>query len=249
MLYIEKQSPPAQMMRKVSEIKSTPLWKQLKNGDTNGIRDAFEQLPKNEIRQALLEEQHYLCAYCMRRLSSGEDGSVTIEHWYPLSKDKDRALDYKNMHAVCDGGRKWIGEGKRVLCCDASKADTEEMKITPLNKQQMASISYTKDGFLRVNLGDTEFQRDIDEKLMLNGIWEEGKFVADTSTGVVMGRKTAYESYEKLMRKLKSKGQCTSGKIGKLIKNIEEKEHRPEFAGVVLYFLRKKYNNLVARGL
>lgn len=41
----------------------------------------------------------------MKRIEN--DGQHTsIEHWYPLSKDKDRALAYSNMMGVCYGGKK-----------------------------------------------------------------------------------------------------------------------------------------------
>ena len=83
MLYIQKKSPPGKMMRKVGEIKSSQEWKNIRPDDTKGIRAAFDSLPKEEIRQCLLEEQHYLCAYCMRRIEN--DGLRTsIEHWYRL---------------------------------------------------------------------------------------------------------------------------------------------------------------------
>ena len=148
MLYIEKKTPPGELIRQVSKIKSSPEWKTVKDGNTNAIRDAFEALPKETIRKSLLEEQHYLCAYCMRRIQN--DGQKTsIEHWYPLSKDKERALDYGNMLAVCDGGKNWTGKGKKLLCCDAYKADEDELSISPLNKQQMDKIAYEKDGFIK----------------------------------------------------------------------------------------------------
>ena len=37
MLYIEKKTPPREMARKVSEIKSSPEWKAIKDGNTSAI--------------------------------------------------------------------------------------------------------------------------------------------------------------------------------------------------------------------
>ena len=135
MLYIEKKTPPREMARKVSEIKSSPEWKAIKDGNTSAIRSEFDNLPKDTIRESLLEEQHYLCAYCMRKIQN--NSHTSIEHWFPLSKNKDQALDYRNMLAVCDGGENWKGSGKKILCCDACKADEVKLNISPLNKQQM----------------------------------------------------------------------------------------------------------------
>ena len=248
MLYIQKKTPPGAMLRKVSSLKSSNAWKSINIGNTDAIRDAFNELPKEEIRRSLLEEQHYLCAYCMRKI---EDNGLktSIEHWYPLSKDKDKALDYKNMLAVCDGGRNWSGTGKKILCCDAYKSDEDELTILPLNKLQMDKIVYDTNGFIKTAPNDSDIDKDITEKLHLNGVWKKGKFICDTSTGIVKSRKDAYLQCKKFIRRLDEKGQCTSGNVLKKIEEIEKAEHRIEYAGVYLYFLKKKYRSMVARKL
>lgn len=245
MLYIEKGRPPGAMLRKISEIKSSPEWKQIKNGDTDLLRMEFDKLPKAIIRESLLKEQHYLCAYCMRKIKN--DGlKTTIEHISPLSRDKEQAFDYKNMLAVCDGGRNWTGTGKRILCCDACKEDAVELKISPLDKQQMNKITYSKEGFM--STGDHDLDEDINQKLCLNGIWKNGQFIADTSTGLVKGRRDTYLQFKRLMKKLDERGMCTSAKVKKKIEEIGGAEQRLEYAGVLLYYLKKKYQTLVKRG-
>ena len=247
MLYIKKNSPPSEMVRKVSEIKSSQEWKEIEEGNTKAVRDAFEQLPKDVIRASLLDEQHYLCAYCMRKIKN--DNKTSIEHWYPLSKDKNQALVYGNLLAVCDGGKNWEGAGKRVLCCDACKADETTLEVSPLNRQQMNIIAYDKDGFIRTEPIDIKLEQDLADVLRLNGIWKNGQFVADTSTGLVKGRKDTYLRYKRFVKKLDESGKCTSVKIKKKMDEIENAEQRQEYAGVLLYFLNKKYNTLIKRGL
>ena len=248
MLYIKKGSPPNEMVRRVSEIKSSQEWKEIRDGDTDAIRKKFDQLPKEPIRQSLLEEQHYLCAYCMRKIYN-DRFRMSIEHWYPLSRDKDRALDYGNMLAVCDGGKNWTGKGRKLLCCDAWKADETELTVSPLDKQQMDKIAYDREGFIKTEPRDKRIDDDIRDKLRLNGIWKNDYFVADTSTGLVKGRKDTYLRYKRFIKKLDSKGQCTSARIKKKIDEIENAEQRQEYAGVLLYFLNKKYITLIKRGL
>lgn len=236
------------MIRKVSAIKSSGSWKSISMGDTKAIRNFFDNLPKDVIRKSLLEEQHYLCAYCMRRIE--DNGFKTsIEHWYPLSKDKERALDYNNMLAVCDGGKNWGGTGKKILCCDAYKSDETKLSVSPLSIVQMEKISYDINGFIKTEPKDTMIDNDLTAKLHLNGLWKDGKFFADTSTGIVKARRDVYLQYKKFIRKLDKKGQCTSGNVQKKILEIERAEHRIEYAGVLLFFLKKKYRSLVARGL
>ena len=71
MLYIQKRmEPPAQRAKRI-EIQHSDGWKSAVLGDTEIIRDYFNQLPKSEIRDSLIKEQKGLCAYCMRRLDLG----------------------------------------------------------------------------------------------------------------------------------------------------------------------------------
>jgi uncharacterized protein (TIGR02646 family) len=247
MLYIRKNMPPKKLTRRINEIKSSQEWKEIKDGDTKNIRAVFDQLPKEEIRQSLLEEQHYLCAYCMRKIKNNGQ-TTTIEHLHSLSKNKEEALEYKNMLGVCDGGRNWKGNGKRILCCDACKADEDELSISPLNKQQMDILIYDKSGFIKTRSKNEALEKDINETLCLNGLWKNGQFIADTATGLVKGRKDTYLIYERWIKKQDHKGKCTSSNIMKKIRQIENAEQRPEFAGVLLYFLNKKYDQLVKQG-
>jgi len=57
MLYIQKKTPPGAMLRKVSSIKSSNAWKSINIGNTDAIRDAFNELPKEEIRRRYLNEE------------------------------------------------------------------------------------------------------------------------------------------------------------------------------------------------
>lgn len=248
MLYIEKGSPPGEMLRRISEIKSSPKWKIMESENTKAIREAFDSLPKEAIRESLLKEQHYLCAYCMRRITN--DGRrTTIEHWYPLSKDKERALDYKNMLAVCDGGRNYRGTGRKVLCCDACKADDRELKISPFNRQLMDMIAYDKNGYIKMEPRNVNLDKELTYKLGLNGLWKNDKFVADTATGLVKGRRDAYQQYRRFIERLPKKEKWTSARLKKKMDEITKAEQRMEFAGVYLYFLNKKYQSLLRRGL
>lgn len=55
---------------------------------------------KDDIKQALLLEQGYICAYCMRRIKKEK---MTIEHYIPQAADEGLALEYHNMLGVCMG--------------------------------------------------------------------------------------------------------------------------------------------------
>lgn len=82
-----------------------------------------------------------------------------------------------------------------------------------------------------------------------NPNWKNNKFVADTSTELVKGRKDTYRLYKRIIKKLDYDGKCNSTQVKKKIDEIQAAEQKPEFAGVLLYFLNKKYNTLLKRGL
>lgn len=247
MIYINKKKPDKEILYKIAEIKNLPEWKQASIDDTKVIRQCFDRLPKELIRKSLLIEQHYLCAYCMKRINDNPL-YTTIEHWFPLSKDKERALDYNNMIGVCKGGSSVkLEEGnKRELCCDAHKGD-EEITINPLNQEHMRQIKYTKDG--KIYTSDETLDDDITKKLRLNGIFNlDGSFKCDTSTGLVKGRRDAYQKSITIINVLDKKGRLTSSALRKQIDKIEKQEMMEEFAGVVIFFLKKKCSSLEKQG-
>ena len=84
MILIKKNSEP----RSLTEYKKT-------------VNSSFDNLPsnvKNDIRESLLKEQGYICAYCMKRIESSD---VKIEHY--KARNSENELDYKNLLAVCKG--------------------------------------------------------------------------------------------------------------------------------------------------
>lgn len=252
MLYIEKKAPPQAYQNVVAMIKRAPTWRSIHDGDTRAIRDQFDLLPKSEIRDALLAEQHYLCAYCMKRIRNNDDSSelvhMNIEHWFPLSRDKERALDYKNFLGVCKGGADVDGPRNRVLCCDASKEDEASLTVNPLDKSMMQYIAYKKDGtiYCLETAGSdvvNSIEHDLNDVLRLNG-----KAGQDTATRLKKGRRDAYRQVEKRFIELANRGKLTSAQISKMIHVIEQKDEYPEFAGTILFFLERKRKTLVSQG-
>jgi len=103
-------------IRKKNEPETLRVYRETTDGAS------YDGLPgdtKRELKLALLEEQGFLCAYCMKPLApksknvegdvlSGVfDKEITIEHIYPRAlcqtQMQHRQLDYKNLVAVCDG--------------------------------------------------------------------------------------------------------------------------------------------------
>lgn len=254
MVYIDKKDVPEAMRKEVARIKSAPEWKKIHNGDTKAIRTQFDCLPKKEIREALLGEQHHLCAYCMKRIRN-EELHMTIEHWFPLSLDKNRALDYHNLLGVCKGGGDIDKPGEKILCCDASKGNKNEMVLDPQNNQMMERIAYYKDGIIYFNRAGWDertadnIDHDINKILCLNGKRDHtGEVLEDTATGLIKGRRDTYKKYQTMIKTFIKKGELTSAKIRKEIERRQRAEVMEEFDGVLLFFLKRKYKVLVSQG-
>ena len=85
MLYIKKEKEPESLTR----------YRKNKFAYFDGYKD------KDDIRKKLLEEQGWLCAYCMRRIDIEH---MKIEHWYPEDRLSDaERLEYNNMLGACLG--------------------------------------------------------------------------------------------------------------------------------------------------
>lgn len=96
---------------------------------------------------------------------------------------------------------------------------------------------------------DKDMERDINEVLLLNGIWKKDGTVRDTSTELLKGRKDAYDRAKKMMAALNIKGKCTSATLNKIMDELYNREERDEFVGVQLYYFGKHYNSLIRRGM
>jgi hypothetical protein len=152
------------------------------------------------------------------------------------------------MLGVCDGGEQINSQQWHILCCDAYKSETE-ISTSPLNQVQMDKIAYTSEGIIYTNPRDDEMEKDINETLLLNGIRKSDDSVRDTSTEVLKGRRDAYDRARRMMNALNSRGKCNSVSVKKKIDELYAKEERDEYVGVILYYLNKKYQSLVRRGL
>lgn len=136
-----------------------------------------------EVRQALLEEQKYRCAYCERPLTDEFD-ATKIEHFHPQSLKKFESLSCKtqsgadngvkavvtwtNLLIVCPGH----SDGGKAATCDSRKGDTDVCDrirnpklMPPLTSQVRVDF---KDGTVHAVNGDQGSNNVINTVLGLN---------------------------------------------------------------------------------
>ena len=218
------------LIRKKSEPKE---W--LKHRSTPGVD--YESIP--QLVDSLLEEQGYICAYCMRRIPckdrlykkdginfvlTGEDHR--IEHILSREKHEDKKLDYSNMVICCPGH---IGNEDH---CDRLKG-SNDITFSPLDQNFIATLSYKTDG--EIVSSNAQYNKEINEVLNLNtkllkenrkNTWEAVKKELIAQRGGKPWNKTILSAY---IKKYSS--------LNKQLKMIP-------YCGVVLYFLQKKLKQL-----
>lgn len=159
-------------MRRIHKHKPGPS-KLLEHRQRGGRYGDLPQEAKEQVRTALLEDQGFLCCYCMRSIHP-ETHRVRIEHHQSQSSTSSRDLDWDNLLAACSGAdttraRNESDAAARKISraqqtCDYRKGN-EPITINPLTRN-VDVIDYLPTG--RLLHPDERLQQDIDERLNLN---------------------------------------------------------------------------------
>ncbi len=187
----------------------------------------YESIPA--LRQALLEEQGYICAYCMRQIpvkDSSENETSKIEHIKSRSDFPNLQLDYNNMVICCPGS---IDVDSH---CDKSKGH-QSISFSLFVPQLQQSISYSsKDGTIKSSMPtiDDELNRILNlnnRRLKANRLQVIEAIIAILD--------------KKKWKKSECEQQLEAWKVRavKQIKNEDKLAFKP-YCGVVIYFLEKK---------
>ncbi|MRG97564.1 hypothetical protein [Polyangium spumosum] len=135
-------------------------------------RTAFDQIDKEEARKALVEEQGWLCAFCMRRIDEGDretsrTTTMKIAHRVPLDVDPRRALDWTNLLGSCDGGER---SGGLYCTCDLRQRSTA-LTVDPAKASSVARLKLERRGKERglfLTSDDAALKVDVEQTLGLN---------------------------------------------------------------------------------
>lgn len=206
MIHIEKQQEPHELTE----------YKKQKNAYYDGC-------PKDAIRKALLEEQGYLCAYCMRRI---HESNMKIEHWEAQSTTSEaNKLNYRNMLGVCMGD--WDGKGG--VSCDAHRGNTP-LTVNPLRLSSIQKLSYHEHTG-EIYSADLEINKDLDKTLNLNvQRLKENRKSALIACKNTLIRKKKQGTWNRALIQEQIDKYSRTNKYGK--KEI--------YAGIVLWYLQKR---------
>jgi uncharacterized protein (TIGR02646 family) len=177
---------------------------------------SFDGFPRKDVlRVALLEDQRFLCCYCMRRIDV--DG-MKIEHFKPR-RYTDLELEWQNLHGACDGNE---GHPRHLQTGDTSKADTE-IVASPLVETH---AKYLATG--RVLFPDATHQRDADEILNLN------------APHLVRGRASTLDALmAALQKRLGATRSWTRARLEAELERYRSSPKLEHFFGAIEYWLEK----------
>jgi uncharacterized protein (TIGR02646 family) len=175
------------------------------------------------LRKQLLEEQGYICCYCMSRIDCHNS---KIEHFKPQTKYKNFQIDYQNLFIACSGGE---GKKRKEQCCDSFKGENELENINLLSNIE-AYIKYSKIG--KISSPNKKIDNELNSRLNLNNR---------------ILKRNRKESYQRLIQNLNKRGwtnQTIKHDIYKY-KNRDSNGKYYEFCEMIVYFLTKKLKSRV----
>ena len=147
-------------MRKVKKQAEPDSLAQFKRRHPNARNDALERLERHDvrqdIRQACLTEQFYLCAYCCQRITDDSNDCMN-EHIEAQKSAPNRTLDYANTVSSCTTKNQ----------CDQAHG-AQYLPLTPLMDECETELKFKISGRVEgltpeaqetikvLNLGDSE---------------------------------------------------------------------------------------------
>lgn len=176
MKYIQKQEvEPVEFANwKFQEQETLESYFKLKLGAANY---AFDHLPSNpptyedpgihyyskhQLKDNLLDEQGFICAYCMQGLIN--DPNCTIDHLEPKSANpKKNTFNYHNLLASCSGsikksapsaGQSKAKHFKEELRHCNNKKDENPIPISPFDPHCESRFVFAKDGHIHPAIED-----------------------------------------------------------------------------------------------
>lgn len=210
-------------IKKGKEPNSLTWHRQQNNADYNNCPTET----KEELKEALLKEQKYICCYCMQRI---DKHNMKIEHRLPQTDETQgeaQQLNYTNLLAACLGNE---GESKHLQHCDTHKGNTK-IKINPTSTTCEKLIKFKPNG--EIYSDDVVINKDLHETLNLNiqTIINNRKITLDT----------ALKKLEKEYNATWSK-ELVQKEIDKW-KNQHDEKYKP-YCEIVVYYLKKKLSTL-----
>ena len=208
-------------MRKINKGLEPKEWTHYRM--TPGVK--YQAIP--ELKESLLKEQGYICAYCMRRIphidkNSNEDSR--IDHIACRADHEDDELKYGNMVICCPGAI------NNDFHCDKKKGKNA-ISFTPFDQHFIATLRY-KSGNGRIESSNPVWNKEMQEVLNLNN-----KQLMGNRLQVIDG----------IIAKLNKRKSWKKSDLEKELAawdNMDENGQFKPYNGIVVWYLQKKMKSI-----
>ncbi|MBD5339004.1 MAG: hypothetical protein HDR98_07785 [Bacteroides sp.] len=179
-----------------------------------------------DLRNALLRDQGFICAYCMRRIPVKDNGTgetSRIEHIKPQSLlTRTERMDYGNLVICCPGA---IGStASSATHCDRRKGESP-LSFSPLDPHAVETLRYRGDGTIEST--DAGINEDINNILNLN------------NPLLKLNRKQVRTTLISMI----GKGNWKKSDLEKILTDFRQKDSEgrlKEYCGVIISFIEKR---------
>lgn len=177
---------------------------------------------KIEIKKSLLENQKYICAYCMQRISLDD---MKVEHFLPQSLYPKDDLNYQNLFAVCNGNE---GSKPDRQTCDTKKGNSI-LSFSLINLDLECLVKY------RPATGEIVFPgyyQEVNSTLNLN----------DSKGYMMENRKSVLRILQGKIEKKYRGRKAPESELLRILSGIKSEPKLSPFAGIMIWYLRDRCN-------
>ena len=107
-------------MRKIEKQSEPEVIIEYKNKQTEANLAINYEDFKEDLKNALLEEQGYICCYCTQRI---EYSTMKVEHFKSRNKHPKLKAEYSNLLGACQGNEKLKSDNKKRHCDTCKDGD------------------------------------------------------------------------------------------------------------------------------
>lgn len=186
------------------------------------------------LYKSLIDEQGYICAYCMRRIPTRDKVSNEnhrIEHVLSRDNHPDKQLDYSNMVICCPGHIDTEDH------CDKKKSSAD-ISFSPTDSTFIDTLSYDSNG--NIKSSNSNYDKELNDILNLNaGLLKINRksvlteIVTRIKTYTKNGKSLDKSFINKMIDKYSSMKADEDGHLKYL-----------PYCGVAIYYLKKKLRTL-----
>lgn len=203
-------------MRKIIKNKEPQEWTEYRlTPDVD-----YQSIP--QLRESLLKEQGYICAYCMRRIPHQDKNSnenSRIDHILSRDNHPNKKLDYQNMVICCPGAI------SKDFHCDKLKSE-KDITFSLFDNSFVSTLKYyTKSG--KIESSNPKWDKEINDILNINNALLKANRL-EVINGVINVLMTKHWQTKEIRKKLKE--WDNKDKYGKF---------KP-YCGIVTWYFNKK---------